>query len=376
MTAMSMFHCRSNHFPRALSSGTADLEEHYRKKGSIIMKLIILLTALMVLISSPPLMAMAPSPTMPAVAPGACWNPDAATMDKIRRDCAPRSGEFFEACFLAGMQKAGASREAVTFARSIGNLGYLQELRRQGPVDIAFVIYPFRANENQGFLLVNGDPPQIDVDDLNLLSPDKLKKDSRYNRLRQRYPAVELWPGDRSSREFPSAQTTMDGGQRFVVRYRLLNGCHACELTGYARYAFDFDKTGRFQQTSYLGIEESFRGSPAQAYHDPESPLQVRTGETFTLTLRSNPTTGYSWELDGPLNEKLVRFVGREYLADQTGLVGSGGREIWTYEMAGMGETFIQLKYVRPWEKGIAPAKTARFHIIGVGDNWNKSKNP
>lgn len=344
---------------------------------SLLMKGIITLACLCFFLMAAPLQGAAPPKPAVRIGPEACWLPDAQIMGTIRMACAPLAGTAFEECFVAGMQKSGASPQAVAFTKSIGNLGYMETIRQDGPVDIAFVVYPFRANENQGFLLINGTPPQIDVDDLSLLSPDHLQKDPRYARLKQHYPAAALWSGDRSGRDFPGLERTPDGGQRFIVRYRLLNGCHACELAGYTRYAFEFDKTGRFSGTKYLGLESpESRETGGEALSDPAAPVAVREGQTFTLTLRSNPTTGYIWQLAEPLNERIIRFMGNEYRSNKTGLIGAGGMESWTFKAVESGETRINLKCSRPWEKGTAPAKTAQFKIIISSDMKGKSAAP
>jgi predicted secreted protein len=341
------------------------------------MKKMIMMIWLCVFLMAAPLQGAEPLKPATMIGPEACWSPDAQVLGMIRTACAPLGGTAFEECFIAGMQKSGASPQALAFTKSIGNLGYMELFRRFGPVDLAFVVYPFRANENQGFLLINGTPPQIDVDDLNLLSPENLKKDHRYAYLKQQYPSVALWSGDRSGRDFPQLERTPDGGQRFIVRYRLLNGCHTCELAGYARYAFEFDKTGRFSKTKYLGIEKpENREISEEAFSDPAAPVAVREGQTFALTLRSNPTTGYIWQLTEPINERIIRLTGNEYRSDKTGLMGAGGREIWTFKAVGSGETRINLKYARPWEKDTAPAKTAQFRIVSGGDMKEKSIKP
>lgn len=317
-----------------------------------------------------PLMRQAPT-----VGPEACWTPEAKVMANIRSDCAAFSGDAFEVCFIRSMQKYGAPREAVVFTKSIGNLGYMQALQKHGPVDVAYVKYPFRANENQAFLLVNGTPPLIDVDDMGLLSAEKLKDDARFRRIRQQFPAVGLWPGDRFEAEYPLSENTPGGGQRFIVRYRLLNGCRACELIGYVRYAFEFDRTARFLGTKYLGVERLTTENidADTSFRDASKPVHVNAGQTFKLTLKSNPTTGYSWDLTSPLDESIIRFVGKEYQPDKSAikLVGAGGVEIWTFKAVGKGEALIDMKYVRPWEKDIAPAGTAKFIVI-AGDDTGK----
>jgi len=340
------------------------------------MKRTILLLGFCVFLMAAPLQGTDILKPAPAIGPEACWSPEATIMENIRAACAPLAGTAFEACFIEGMQKSGASSGAVGFAKSIGNLGYMEALRKLGPVDIALVAYPFRANENHGFLLLNGNPPQIDVDDLSLLSPVDLKKDPRFNRLKRKYPAIMLWPGDRSDSDYPLPETRPDGGQRFTVRYRLLNGCHACELAGYARYAFEFDKTGQFIGTKYQGIERTpdGRSLTEEAFSDPTRPVAVNAGHTFILRLRSNPTTGYIWELAEPLKEGILCFIDRKYQPDKTDRVGAGGAEIWTFKAEGKGEARINLKYVRPWEKDTPPAQTAQFRININGDRKEKGK--
>lgn len=92
--------------------------------------------------------------------------------------------------------------------------------------------------------------------------------------------------------------------------------------------------------------------------------LEVTAGQEFSITLASNATTGYHWELASPLDEAMVQLVASEYKNPETRLVGVGGQEIWTFRAIGQGHTLINLKYVRPWEKDVAPVKTASYTVI------------
>jgi inhibitor of cysteine peptidase len=92
--------------------------------------------------------------------------------------------------------------------------------------------------------------------------------------------------------------------------------------------------------------------------------LEVTAGQEFSITLTSNVTTGYHWELAAPLDETVIKLLGSEYKAPETKLVGVGGQEIWTFRAIGQGHTVINLKYVRPWEKDVAPVKTASYMVI------------
>ena len=155
------------------------------------------------------------------------------------------------------MQTAGASPEAVAFMRQLNNEAYLQKFQDTGHVGIAWVTYPFRANENSGCLLVNGTPSRVDVDNLSQLPRDRLNADRAWKALLNKHPHATLWSGDRSGATGVRAEPRSGGGQRFVVDYRVLDGCHACARLGVVRYAFNFDANGTFQGARYLDLREA-----------------------------------------------------------------------------------------------------------------------
>jgi inhibitor of cysteine peptidase len=91
--------------------------------------------------------------------------------------------------------------------------------------------------------------------------------------------------------------------------------------------------------------------------------IQAAAGMEFVIILDANATTGYEWQLARPLDESRVRFVSSEYFPDNTGLVGSGGKSVWTFEALRTGKTKIFFKYVRPWEKDIPAVKESEFIV-------------
>jgi hypothetical protein len=189
------------------------------------------------------------------IGPDAVW-PDAEKKARsVSQECSSKQAPDFGECFVSFMQKHGASPQAVAFARLTDNTGYLRALRKVEPVDIAYVAYPFRANTNYGYLLVNGDPPMVNVDDLKLLK-EALAKDPAYAKLILRFPNAAIWPEDRFSTEYPSVQPLPNGGPRFTVEYRFTDLCRACKELGKAKFAFDFDANGKFLGVKMLGLEE------------------------------------------------------------------------------------------------------------------------
>jgi hypothetical protein len=149
------------------------------------------------------------------------------------------------------MAAAGAPRAALDFTRRLDNEGYLQALAPTGgPVAVAHVSYPFRANENDAWLLVNGLPSLIDADDRRYLSLDRLDASPAFAAIRAHYPSVDLWPGDRSAGR-PEIRRS---GREIIVGYLLRDLCHACAIVGRVWFAFDFAASGKFCGTRLLAV--------------------------------------------------------------------------------------------------------------------------
>src|SRR5215469_18738980 len=150
-------------------------------------------------------------------------------LDRAFRDSPQVHGTAqHEACFLDAMKSAGASDEAMAFVKEFAagdGLAYVRAFRDTGRVDIAYIEYPYRANDLDGVLLVNGTPPVIDVDDYKFFSKEHLRKNADYAALLQKYPNANVFPGDRYRTEPPKAITS-GNEQTFQVEYLIQNGCH------------------------------------------------------------------------------------------------------------------------------------------------------
>ena len=75
------------------------------------------------------------------------------------------------------------------------------------------------------------------------------------------------------------------------------------------------------------------------------------TPQTVTFTLDSNPTTGFSWQVEQ--SEELFE-VKSSYTAEETDkpVTGAGGEETITLVPLKAGKTEVTLTYARPWEGG------------------------
>ena len=103
--------------------------------------------------------------------------------------------------------------------------------------------------------------------------------------------------------------------------------------------------------------------SSAREYSDPATPITVKVGEDFAIGVDSNRTTGYQWQLAEPLDKNVLKLVGIEYKPPQSRRIGAGGKDVITIKAVGKGKAQVSLKYVRPWEKDVPPAKKLTFAV-------------
>jgi len=101
--------------------------------------------------------------------------------------------------------------------------------------------------------------------------------------------------------------------------------------------------------------------------NDADSQVELEQGKIFVVTLESNPTTGYSWEVVETQESILEQIGEAEFKPSQTGeppLVGAGGWEIFRFKAISTGQMTLQLVYHRPWEEGVEPVKTFSLQIV------------
>jgi inhibitor of cysteine peptidase len=82
--------------------------------------------------------------------------------------------------------------------------------------------------------------------------------------------------------------------------------------------------------------------------------LDVRVGRSVTVSLASNPSTGYGWAWTNRADVRHVDTTGRSFDSEKPGVPGAGGRERWTFKGLSKGSDTVRLEYRRPWEK-VAP---------------------
>ena len=91
----------------------------------------------------------------------------------------------------------------------------------------------------------------------------------------------------------------------------------------------------------------------------------VDYGDTVVITLGSNPTTGFTWpDIVQIGDQEILKQVSHEFIPpEQTGTVGSSGKDKWTFKTLNKGTTSIVMEYSQPWDGGEKATWTFRALI-------------
>ena len=88
------------------------------------------------------------------------------------------------------------------------------------------------------------------------------------------------------------------------------------------------------------------------------STVTVSVSEQIVVTLVSNASTGYQWELT-QLDTAVLENTAQTYVAPAIAIPGAPGSERWEFVARAAGTTTLRLEYRRPWEdQEVDPADT------------------
>jgi inhibitor of cysteine peptidase len=89
-------------------------------------------------------------------------------------------------------------------------------------------------------------------------------------------------------------------------------------------------------------------------------------GDTFTVLLVTNPTTGFLWKFGNPaFDDKVMILHGDKFIQpEKKDMCGAPGKRSLTFLAEGPGRTGLKLVYVRPWEKNRPPAHEFNLTVI------------
>ena len=97
--------------------------------------------------------------------------------------------------------------------------------------------------------------------------------------------------------------------------------------------------------------------------HDNGRELTLYPGQTVTLSLPSNPTTGYEWHISHMPSQLLAQVGSSVYQPHQPQAIGSGGKQVFTFTVLQKGHGELHLNYERAWEKSVTKNKNGLFVI-------------
>lgn len=98
---------------------------------------------------------------------------------------------------------------------------------------------------------------------------------------------------------------------------------------------------------------------PVELDAESECPIRLKVGQALTLTLPSNPSTGYRWRIENPAANVLQSLGPEVYSApDAAEMVGSAGVSTWRYLAKTVGDAQLVLIYQQPWAPEVAPVQT------------------
>lgn len=124
------------------------------------------------------------------------------------------------------------------------------------------------------------------------------------------------------------------------------------DVYGLGAGTYDVDVNGingsfTLQMDNFIDTGENNLKVHVITEEDNGTTLGLDTGNTFTIQLDENPTTGYQWSLE---TTDGLEITGDNYLPPDTDLVGAGGVHEWDIEATGSGTQKITAVYSRSWE--------------------------
>lgn len=200
------------------------------------------------------------------VSESAVWSPSRDEMAQINHACNANASGYAQ-CFIKQMSEFGATDDSVSFTRQYadqnnGVVAVLEDFRPVDSVDLGYAYFPAASEAKHGWLLLNGVPSIVNVDNPDLLPESQMEKDPQYLALRRDHPKASIIfdAAERASGAMPEMVTLSNSNQRFLVPYAIKDGCRNCTVLGHAYYSFDFDPAGQLLGVKY----EKFSAQPVK----------------------------------------------------------------------------------------------------------------
>jgi len=93
--------------------------------------------------------------------------------------------------------------------------------------------------------------------------------------------------------------------------------------------------------------------------------VELAAGDSFTVTLGSNRTTGFQWPESAQIDDQSVlEQLAHRFVPPEEDAPGAAGKEVWTFKALKEGSTEVSMEYSQPWEGGEKAEWTFRLIVI------------
>jgi inhibitor of cysteine peptidase len=92
--------------------------------------------------------------------------------------------------------------------------------------------------------------------------------------------------------------------------------------------------------------------------------IDLRPGDQVSITLEGNPTTGFMWETQPAVDQKILVQAGEPSFQADSKAVGAGGTITLTFQAVDPGQADVNLVYHRPWETNVPPVQTFKITVV------------
>jgi predicted secreted protein len=96
--------------------------------------------------------------------------------------------------------------------------------------------------------------------------------------------------------------------------------------------------------------------------------FKIKVGESFTIELEANWSTGYSWTWENSPEVYTVDTTGRAYIQSDPGLGGGTGTEEWTFVGKSVGKEILKFYYLKANDQDSDPLKK-REYLVNVASS-------
>lgn len=91
--------------------------------------------------------------------------------------------------------------------------------------------------------------------------------------------------------------------------------------------------------------------------------VRIFKGQTLSLTLGENPSTGYRWAIED-YKPSVLELTDQIFKPGSNNAPGASGKKIYDFLGKKIGESDLLIQLIRPWEDNVKPLKTFTLKIV------------